>query len=162
MQSPFKHITSVLFFFLRSFKKIIWLCQVLVAALRIFNLRCGMWNLRLWHSGFLAVAFIRLVAACGIWFPAQGSNTGPLHWECRVLATGPPGKSLVCVCLFLISQTLGGRNCSYPSLQVRKRNLEPLSHLSQVTWKGLGHGSGITGVLRDKRGERKLAERAQL
>ena len=33
-----------------------------------------------------------LVAACGIWFPDQGSNLGPLHWECRVLATGPPGK----------------------------------------------------------------------
>ena len=36
MQSPFKHITSILFFFLRSLKKIIWLCQVFVAALRIF------------------------------------------------------------------------------------------------------------------------------
>ena len=32
-----------------------------------------------------------LVAACG--FPDQGSNPGPLHWECRVFATGPPGKS---------------------------------------------------------------------
>ena len=31
-----------------------------------------------------------LVAACGI--PRQGSNPGPLHWELRVLATGPPGK----------------------------------------------------------------------
>ena len=34
-----------------------------------------------------------LVAACGIYFPNQGSNPGPLHWEHRVLATGPPGKS---------------------------------------------------------------------
>ena len=23
----------------------------------------------------------------------QGSNLGPLHWECEVLATGPPGNS---------------------------------------------------------------------
>ena len=34
-----------------------------------------------------------LVAACGIEFPDQGSNPGPLHWECKVLATGLPGKS---------------------------------------------------------------------
>ena len=37
------------------------------------------------------------------WFailPDQGSNLGPLHWELRVLATGPPGKSLpVSLCL---------------------------------------------------------------
>ena len=26
-------------------------------------------------------------------FPTQGSNPGPLHWECRVLATGSLGKS---------------------------------------------------------------------
>ena len=26
------------------------------------------------------------------WLPDQGSNPGPLHWECGVLATGPPGK----------------------------------------------------------------------
>ena len=35
-----------------------------------------------------------LVAACGIQFTNQGLNPGPLHWECRVLATGPPWKSL--------------------------------------------------------------------
>ena len=35
-----------------------------------------------------------LVAACGIYFPDQESNSGPLHWELRVLAPEPPGKSL--------------------------------------------------------------------
>ena len=35
-----------------------------------------------------------LVAACRLLFPEQGSNLGPLHWKCRVLATAPPGKSL--------------------------------------------------------------------
>ena len=35
-----------------------------------------------------------LVAACGIKFPDQGLNPGPLHWERRVLATGLSGKSL--------------------------------------------------------------------
>ena len=36
-----------------------------------------------------------LVAAWGIQFPDQGLNPGPLHWEHRVLATGPPEKSLI-------------------------------------------------------------------
>ena len=33
--------------------------------------------------------------SCGTWnlFPGQGSNLGSLHWEPRVLATGPPVKS---------------------------------------------------------------------
>ena len=39
---------------------------------------------------------------CGT-FPDQGLNLGPLHWECRVLATGPPGKSLVLSILMWIS-----------------------------------------------------------
>ena len=35
------------------------------------------------------------VLSCGMWdlVPRQGSNLGPLHWEHRVLATGPPRKS---------------------------------------------------------------------
>ena len=35
-----------------------------------------------------------LVTACGISFPDQGLNPGSLHWELRVLTTGPPGKCL--------------------------------------------------------------------
>ena len=34
-----------------------------------------------------------LVEVCGIEFPNQGSNLGPLQWESGVLATGPAGKS---------------------------------------------------------------------
>ena len=37
-----------------------------------------------------------LVVVCGIYFPDQRLNLGPLHWEHRVLATGLPGKSLFC------------------------------------------------------------------
>ena len=40
----------------------------------------------MWHAR-------SLVAPCGIQFPDQGLNPGPLHWERRVLATGPPRKS---------------------------------------------------------------------
>lgn len=29
------------------------------------------------------------IAACGILFPKLGSDPGPLHWKCGVLATGP-------------------------------------------------------------------------
>ena len=41
----------------------------------------------------LAVACRLLVAVCGIQFSGQGSNQGPLHWEHRLLATGPAEKS---------------------------------------------------------------------
>ena len=32
------------------------------------------------------------IAACEIQFPDQGLNACPLHRECRVLTTGPPGN----------------------------------------------------------------------
>ena len=51
-----------------------------------WDLRWGMWDL-------LVAAFELLVAARGIYFPDQGLNLGPLHWERGTLATGPPGKS---------------------------------------------------------------------
>ena len=35
-----------------------------------------------------------LVLACGIQFPDQGLNPGPVHWEHGVLAAGLSGKSL--------------------------------------------------------------------
>ena len=41
----------------------------------------------------LVIAHEPLVAGCGIYFPDQGLNPGPRHWELVVLATGPPGKS---------------------------------------------------------------------
>ena len=50
------------------------------------GLSCGTW--------IFVATFQLLVVACGVSFPDQGSNPGPLHWECRVLTTGPPGKSL--------------------------------------------------------------------
>ena len=61
------------------------------------------------HTRVLVAACKLLVAACGISFPHQGSNPGPLHWECRVLATGSPGKSLPCYFQSLFSA------CAWPS-----------------------------------------------
>ena len=47
----------------------------------------------------MVVQWLRLCApnaeALGL-IPDQGSNLGPLDWELGVLATGPPGESLVC------------------------------------------------------------------
>ena len=46
---------------------------------------------------YLFIYFWLRHTACGI-FPDQGLNQGsnqrPLHWEHRVLTSGPPGKSL--------------------------------------------------------------------
>ena len=44
----------------------IWLCWVLVAVHRIFNLGYGLKD---------------LFFSCGIQFPDQGSTPGPLHWK---------------------------------------------------------------------------------
>ena len=51
----------------------LWLHQVLVVACGIFS--CNIQTL-----------------SCSM-SPDQGLNPGPLHWEHRVLATGPPGES---------------------------------------------------------------------
>ena len=46
------------------------------------------------HAGSLdAACGIFLAAACGIQFPDQRWNLSPLHRECGVSATRPPGKS---------------------------------------------------------------------
>ena len=52
----------------------------------------------------------------GIWFPNQGSNLGPLHWEHGVLAIGSPRKSLKLHdsyqgCSFYYSVTLYFSDC---------------------------------------------------
>ena len=60
------------------------------------SLGCTVSSLVCWSGQdffFLIFIWLRwvLVVACGIY--NQGWNPGPLHWECRVLAGGPPGKS---------------------------------------------------------------------
>ena len=62
------------------------LCWVLIAIHRIFDLSCGMRDISV-------KACKLLVAACAVYFPDKGSNPSPLHWECRILTTGPPGRS---------------------------------------------------------------------
>ena len=45
------------------------------------------------HRVFVAACEL-IVVACGIPFPDQGLNPGPLHWEHKIFTTGPPEKSL--------------------------------------------------------------------
>ena len=65
----------------------------LIIYLAVSDLSCGMRDLCFGMWDLLVVARKLLVAVCGIKFPDQESNLGPLHWEQEVLATGPPGKS---------------------------------------------------------------------
>ena len=46
------------------------------------------------YMASLAAALEPTLVACRTYFPDQESNLGPLCWEHRVLATGPPGKFL--------------------------------------------------------------------
>ena len=58
--------------------------------LALLDLGCSMRDLQSW---LVHVAYEHLVGANGIQFPDQEQNLGRLHWELRVLATGPPEKS---------------------------------------------------------------------
>ena len=48
----------------------------------------------IWLQWVIVVAYELLAEACGIQFPDQALNLGPLHREHGVLATELPGKSL--------------------------------------------------------------------
>lgn len=74
------------------------MCRVLAAARRLFSytiykLSCNM------------CVLVRAAAAKSL--PEQGSNPGPRHWECRVLATGATREVPFCGSLvFLLSPWL--------------------------------------------------------
>ena len=94
------------------------------------------------HVGYLVVACKLLAVACGIYFSDQGSNSGPLHWECRVLATGPPGKShLVDLCEVWVT--------GWMSILQRKAIHHLWSNSEQLCLPFVGHDrwsrSGSTG-----------------
>ena len=81
-------------------------------------LSCGTQAPQLWHVNS------QLWHACGIQFPDQGLNLGSLHWECGVLTTAPPGKSLK---RFIIRNLLmplwrltSSKNCSQQAGDLRE------------------------------------------
>ena len=65
----------------------IWLWRVLVGVHEVSHFCPG-------HVGSLVAVCELSVAMYVIYFSDQGWNPGSLLWECWVLATGPPGKSL--------------------------------------------------------------------
>ena len=77
-QIPTSQLDRVLLLFLYIYINI-WLHRILVVLCGIFNLPCDMWTLTYWMWDLVS------------W---SGMESGPLHWGCRLLATGAPRKSL--------------------------------------------------------------------
>ena len=77
-------------------------------ALGIVSLHCDMRDLWLWH--------LNSVVACGIEFPDQGLNLGPLHGEHGVLATGPPEKLLMWSFLNNLFEIASTAPCPVPAV----------------------------------------------
>ena len=99
--------TYVLFGWVRC-----WFWQVVssifVVAQGIFTY--GLWSLQLYHVKAPWLWHVNsLVAACGIQFPDQDWNPGPLLWECGVLVTGPSRRSLPLLILIIIQDMMGCR-----------------------------------------------------
>ena len=66
---------------------------------------------QIWHTFFIIFYFLTMPQACGIQFPDQGMNLHPLHWKCRVVTTGPLGKSFA----FFILEYHKQKNKNYPN-----------------------------------------------
>ncbi|XP_060011197.1 BAG family molecular chaperone regulator 1 isoform X1 [Lagenorhynchus albirostris] len=54
-------------------------------------------------SYYLCIYLFILATACGILVPRSGIEPMPLHWECRILTTGLPGKSLLFLFMYASS-----------------------------------------------------------
>lgn len=100
-----------------------------------------------------------LIAACGIQFPNQGLNPGPLYGKHRALATGPPGKSAVQETLIhrLPLQASGAQSCwtraestakSRSCLSPRAKSWGVLHHLLTFIAWGLLPVASLPGAFR--------------
>ena len=69
-----------------------------------------------------------VVVACGIQFPDQGLNLGPLRGECGVLTAGPPGKSRMVLLTFI-------------SARLHRRSTMPISQALQAPLVGFPKGA---------------------
>ena len=78
-------ILLVLVFFLNFLFVFIWLCRVVVVGSLIFIAACVIFSCDTW------------TLSCSMWdlVPLPGIEPRPLHWKHGVLATRPPGKSLL-------------------------------------------------------------------
>ena len=74
----------------------------------------------------LSMAYDLSVTACRNQFPDQVWNLGPLHWECRVLATRPPEKSPG----YYLESCVAFTQISLVSFDVNQVNLQSFAFLS--------------------------------
>lgn len=88
--------------------------------------RSELWRVRSFSRGVQTLS-------CGLWnqFPDQGSDPGPLHWACRILATGPSGMS--CFNWFLLFHPELVRRTS-PAIQCYQESMCPGFSLLQSAW----------------------------
>ena len=87
--------------------------------LAVPGLICSMQDLYLWHANSLVAPCDLLAVACGIYFPNQGLNLGPIHWELKVLSTGLPEVLQHLFFMKIFKQTRNRRKC----LQFNKEHL---------------------------------------
>ena len=65
--------------------------------------------------------------------PGQGSHLGPLHWEHRVLATGPPGKSL----RLNLKEGIGVKQAKDVERHLQESGEQPRRKASRMSWEPL-------------------------
>ena len=93
-----------------------------------------------WTAQGIFFFFLAVPWACGISVPDQGRNPCPLQWKCRVLTTGPPGKSLGGLKNRNLSHSFGGQKSKVKVLAglIPSEGFgENLSHASLLTYGGL-------------------------
>ena len=63
--------------------------------IKTFITRTEVGGKRVYFCFFIYSVFLFFLRLAGSQFPNQGLDLWPLHWECQVLTTGPPGESLL-------------------------------------------------------------------
>ena len=105
-------------------------------------------NLFIWLHWVLVAACELLVAAYDIKFPDQGLNPGPMLWEHRVLATGPPGKSLTSYSLLWSTWWVIGDKAAYVGDNYLGLTLTEGSLRAEFcTWKAECHFRSVSVTL---------------
>ena len=56
----------------------------------------AVWFFKLFYYSYLSLFLGHASQCVGLYFTDQELNPGPLHWECEVLTTGPPGNTQQC------------------------------------------------------------------
>ena len=135
--------------------------ELVIAALMLFNktLQCSVAsnNILFLKNNCLLVLGIfncgiqALICTCGIQFPDQGLNLGPLYSEHGFLATGPPGK-FPTTFLSCVIQGLANLGHKKKSRQKKKKKGTLLPMLADLTFfpQHIGNTDRIDPMLNQK------------